>query len=657
LALCTLAVWLFNRRAEVRWARERAIPEIIKLAEQEEYITAFNLARKAEPYLPSDSMLEELWPEISRKVSIETTPTAADVYIRDYEAIDSDWQHLGTSPMDNIRIPMGFFRWRIEKDGYRTVEAAHSGASGSLGFTLDEEESIPAGMVRVSGGLSRSYNMEPMQLGDFYIDKYEVTKKRFKNFIESGGYRKREYWKHEFIKDGRILSWEEAMAEFRDATGRPGPSTWELGDYPEGQDDYPVTGISWYEAAAYTEFAGKSLPTVYHWLRAAGPHLAQFIIPSSNFDESGPARVGRYQGMGPFGTYDMAGNVKEWCWNELMQMRYIASGAWEDPPYMFSLPYPQSPFGRSAFNGFRCMKHVSPGAITTEAAKPILPRSPRDYRREKPAPNDIFQVYQRLYTYDKTELNPIIESTDETPRYWTKEKITYDAAYGNERIMGYLFLPKNTSPPYQTVIFFPAIDAQVVRSSEKLRMSSIDFIIRSKRAVLFPIYKSTYERGDGYTFAGSESPNSNRDHVILWFKDLGRSIDYLESRKDIDCDRLAYHGLSLGALMGSIYAALEKRLKVSILELGGFITLPGRLVPEAEQINFAPRVTIPTLMLNGRYDSFLPLETSQIPMFRLLGTPEAHKRHVVYDTGHFIPRNEKIKEILDWLDRYLGPVE
>ena len=62
-------------------------------------------------------------------------------------------------------------------------------------------------------------------------------------------------------------------------------------------------------------------------------------------------------------------------------------------------------------------------------------------------------------------------------------------------------------------------------------------------------------------------------------------------------------------------------------------------------------------MLNGRYDFLWPPRISQEPMFRLLGTPTEHKRRVVYDTGHDVPRPEMIKESLNWLDKYLGSVK
>ena len=52
-----------------------------------------------------------------------------------------------------------------------------------------------------------------------------------------------------------------------------------------------------------------------------------------------------------------------------------------------------------------------------------------------------------------------------------------------------------------------------------------------------------------------------------------------------------------------------------------------------------------------------PVDTSQRPFFRLLGTPEKDKKHVLYDTGHIPPNREAIRDSLDWLDRYLGPVK
>jgi len=63
-------------------------------------------------------------------------------------------------------------------------------------------------------------------------------------------------------------------------------------------------------------------------------------------------------------------------------------------------------------------------------------------------------------------------------------------------------------------------------------------------------------------------------------------------------------------------------------------------------------------MLNGKYDFEDPVETSQEPLFRLLGTPAKDKRHVLYETGHALQavHTAYIKETLDWFDRYLGPV-
>ena len=182
-------------------------------------------------------------------------------------------------------------------------------------------------------------------MGQYWIDKFEVTNRDFKKFVDAGGYTTQKYWSKKFIRDGKELPWQEAIGMFRDKTGRPEPSTWELSTYAEGQADYPVTGVNWYEAAAYAEFVGKSLPTVYHWDEAAGPWAASDIAPISNFSKS-LAAVGSYRGLGPHGTYYMAGNAKEWCWNisGRENKRYVLGGAWDEPSYMFTDPDAQSPF-------------------------------------------------------------------------------------------------------------------------------------------------------------------------------------------------------------------------------------------------------------------------------------------------------------------------
>ena len=102
-----------------------------------------------------------------------------------------------------------------------------------------------------------------------------------------------------------------------------------------------------------------------------------------------------------------------------------------------------------------------------------------------------------------------------------------------------------------------------------------------------------------------------------------------------------------------VLTALEPRLKTSVLSGAGIV---GNVPPEWDALNYAPRIGIPTLMLNGRYDSEVPLETAQRPLFDLLGTPAERKRHQTFETAHTLRIEDMAGEILPWLDRYLGPV-
>ena len=144
--------------------------------------------------------------------------------------------------------------------------------------------------------------------------------------------------------------------------------------------------------------------------------------------------------------------------------------------------------------------------------------------------------------------------------------------------------------------------------------------------------------------------------MIQWVNDTSRTIDYLETRSDINVTRLGYYGNSWGGRMGAIIPAIDPRFSAAVLLSGALSLREAR--PEANQVNFAPRVTIPVLMLNGRYDFTEPVEIAQVPLFELFGAPEADKRHVIFeDAGHWpLPKTRVTRETIAFFDKHLGPV-
>jgi len=646
IALAVVGGWLYQQNAEVRWAREVALPEIEALVETNELTAAYLLAEEVQQVVPADPDLARLWKRVTLPISIETDPSGADIYWKDYTDVDGEWHHAGISPMEETDLPASFLRWKFEKDGYASRIIGHYAFDFSV-VPLQQDGTGPKNMVRVPGGTQRIGSHEPVTLADYWLDQFEVTNRQYKAFVDAGGYEEQVHWKHPFVEDGIEVSWNTAMAKFVDTTARPGPATWELGSYPEGEEDFPVRGVSWYEATAYAEFADKSLPTVYHWLHAIDPLAASSYVEASNFSGEAPARVGSYEGIGPYGTYDMAGNVKEWSANASADKHYILGGAWTEPVYMATERHAQPSFDRSPTHGFRCAKYDEP---PSKEAMGSMEKLWRDYASESPVDDAIFDVYRSIYAYDRTKLDVVAEPLESQSSHWTKERITLTPAGGSEPIIAYLYLPANAEPPYQTVVFFPGSDALVLPQHDSWGMQYLDFIVRSGRALLHPIYRDTYERRPSQRTTGARY---GRDLRIHWYQELARSVDYLETRADIDANKLAYYGLSLGAGLGPIFTALETRFEASVLFAGGFSS---RDRPdEVDVFNFAPRVTMPTLVLNGRDDFSFPLESSQRPLFETLGTPQEHKRHAIIDGGHIPARVEVIKEVLPWLDRYLGP--
>ena len=677
LALAAATFWWFDGQGKARWAREELLPEIEKTIENiamsgegPKSWEAYELALQAERHIPDDPLLARLLPRFTRLIHVYSTPAGMKFYARPYSAANGEWRYFGTTPLEGLRFPTGVARVKLEREGSRiTYDLAWNAAfvSDTLMYMVPDSAVVPPEMEMLPGASSSFEimaapatvhlpgleNVRAQQVGDFLMDRFEVTNRDYKRFVEARGYENPEYWKHPFIKDGKPLTFVEAMRLFVDRTGTRGPATWEVGDYPRGQEDYPVSGVSWYEAAAYAEFAGKSLPTIYHWDRAAFTYVSPEIVPASNLNGSGPRPVSASHSMNRFGLHDLAGNVREWCLNESTRggQRFILGGGWNDPSYGFNDAFTQPPFDRSETNGFRCMKYLGDGQ-GRGAFEGMIDLPFRDFLRDPRVSDATFKLFLKQYDYDKTDLRPVVESVLDNEE-WRREKVSIAAAYGGERMVVYLFLPKNVPPPYQTVLYFPGSGSIHTRSSDSLKPARMtDFILKSGRAFVYPVYKSTYERGDDLVSDYPEETNFWKEHVIMWGKDVRRSIDYLAARKDIDTARIAYYGSSWGGAMGAIMPVIEPRIKVVVLLVAGICFQ--RSFPEVEPVNYLPRFTTPVLMLNGKHDFFFPYETSQRPFFELLGTPSDRKKILVYEGGHTVPRTELVKETLAWLDQYLG---
>jgi len=656
--LVALGVWQYRRLAERRWALEEGIPQIESLREQKKPLAAFLLTEKVEKVLSGDNRVMEIAAGQIIDASIVTEPAGADVEIQDYLTPGAVWVKLGTTPLKHVRLPKGYFRWKISKQGFPEMLQAWD-ADTAMDFSLTDWQQSPAGMVPTPGGDLMTYEgflgwIGPYKLPPFYVDRFEVTNREYQQFVDRGGYAKKQYWPAAFTDDGRKLSWEEAMVRFRDTSGRPGPATWEGGHYPEGQADFPVAGVSWYEATAYAASVGKSLPVVAQRYQVAPPDAEQYIVLESNISASGLAKVGAYQGLGPYGTYDMAGNVREWVENATdHDLRLIIGGSWQSPFYLYTNPEAFSPFDRSATNGFRCVLNSKPLPPETDAP---VHRMTRDFAAFKPVSDEVFNAYRLLYAYPQTPLHEKVEGVVKETVDWTEVKVSFDAAYNGERMAAYLFLPKNVKPPFQTVLFFPS--ARVLElppdSSALGDVKFFDYILQSGRAVMYPVYEDTYERRTKNSLpGGAQSVDLTRD----WYKDAARSLDYLATRKDIDSRKLAYLGVSMGAADGVILSTLlEDRLKTTILLDGGFFM--GKPSAGGDQADFAPRLKIPVLMVNGKYDYTFPVDNAQNPLFKMLATPDADKRHVLLDTPHDVTedRVHLRAAVLDWLDKYLGRV-
>ena len=186
--------------------------------------------------------------------------------------------------------------------------------------------------------------------GAFYIDMTEVTNAQYQKYCA--------------------------------ATGAPAPPYWKAGQFPDGEADFPVHHVNWYEATAYARWAGKRLPTETEWEKAARGTDARRFPWGNNFDGNkvvnggdGPRAVGTHAGgASPYGALDMSGNVNEWTssWFDAYpgspttqpdfgtKYKVVRGGAWWSGDQLGQTWYREvaRPQTRIVMIGFRCAKNA-----------------------------------------------------------------------------------------------------------------------------------------------------------------------------------------------------------------------------------------------------------------------------------------------------------
>jgi predicted Ser/Thr protein kinase len=679
--MATALTWNLQQRGQERWAREDALPRLQALIAADDYAAAFELARDIERVASRDPVLRELEPSFSAKVRLDTAPDGAEVFHRPYAGGEKDWRFIGETPLVDVAVPIGVGLWRIEKEGHDTALLALRNPGLQLGnapdadirqlvegvdltIPLADAATSPHGMVLVPTvpALIPGVGGDLLEVPAFFIDRFEVRNRDFKEFVDAGGYTGAVHWRNLPFDDGD--EWRTTVAAFVDRTGRPGPSTWRAGTYSDGTADYPVTGVSWYEAAAYCRFRGKELPTAYHWYRAAGSiiefweSVSSAIVHGSNFGGRELAPVGRFGSLGPHGTYDMAGNAREWLWTQGSLGRWVAGGAYDEPPYVYLQPGEAPPAERSAGNGFRCMRPVQAGPADGDLRRPVANQEAVDYAAMEPVGDAAYAVLAQQLDYRATPFTPRVEEANSSNPAWTIERVTLPTGYDNTSFAVQLFLPRDRRSPSGLIFYMPHVGeftAPVTTGEFDPTTGGItlDFLLKSGWALAVVAFDGAFERQ--WSVERMRSMNSAERFRLRqrhWREELGRTIDYLATREDIGSRRLGWFGISYGAAVMLPLLAVEKRIGAAVLYSGG-VGLHGGLPASELTYNYVPRVTQPVLMLNGRWD-IDATPGAQQRLFELLGSPADQKKRVLFEAGHGnLPRFQVEKETLEWFDRHL----
>ena len=535
---------------------------------------------------------------------------------------------------------------KVEQDGKESFQFFTSARNFkyvkiTLDNKLNEEGIYFPETVLFLANTNYSKSHENLLIKPFYMDKYEVSNKDYKEFVDANGYYREEFWPVDLMHEGKKISFNEVKTSFVDKANFPSPKDWYQGTYENGKDLYPVSGISWYEASAYAKFRNMSLPSVAEWFYAFDRNRPERALKNANINSYNytKSRI-ESDSENNNGIFDMAGNVREWVSNNIKDenSRGILGGSFVDDTYVPFEFYSQNAWNRSSYNGIRLVKKIesdNSGEIFYKREK--LRNFYENYRTTEKE----WDLIESLFMYDKNNINfEHLETSkvNDQEFYCRSSNITSS----NFIMPVHHLLSDPEIKSKKALIYFPGSNALL---RDKITYPTwMTEMVNSGVDVIFPEYLSTYSRQDGMNTDIGNTTMNYRDHLITWVKEVRYAVDYaIQNGYEPH-----YFGVSWGGQVGVNILAIEDRFKTGILYVGGISLDDVR--EEIQPEKYAARIKTPTLLLNGRYDFYFPYQSSQLPLFNLMNLDNNSKRHVVVDYAHYVPTHIVREETLEWIN-------
>lgn len=658
-------------------------------------VAAFQLAKS----WPADPQLEQLREQLTDDVTLTDVPPDAVVEICDWIKEPFEWHRVETTN-GKVTLPLGrifieplkkfytrSFRIRITCPGYLTRELLLSKRDlavidGEIGL-VKRTEPMPDDMTLVPAFTSPDntrlkYHSSLLRNENaFWMDRHEVSNEDYLEFVKAGAYERPEFWTSvSFLFNGEELPFESAMKRFVDRTGNPGPASWSDGCFAPGMEKYPVSGVSFLEAASYASYRGKSLPTPEQWHHAASALTSAGMVARNNFASDGPERCGANSGIGRFNIQDLGGNVREWCGtSDIQGNSYILGGSWKSPPFALHSNITANQWDRSEVNGIRCCRSIREGKRKESGKASVVTYTFPTEENPKYSRPSLTEL-GHLHDYDRDiPTDPTgnqIQNATFASAGMSHTIAQIASAHQSSRYNLHLLGPTQHQRPLRCLIVLPnsreasqtsqSLPLQALANPESLAMTA-DILSRYSLLLCVPDLNHPIHLNESKKLANNSEgllrKNGTRDTSFNNVKDTMRALDYLLSRDDLDaehCYILAFGNFGPSALR---LLALDKRLQAGALVATGYgsASRPGRgmrtnLDKRYAAYQYVPHVKQPVLMINGSRDLEYPETIAQIPLYQELGSVLKKKitigTNLLHQPQHF---GKVLQDAADWFHR------